>query len=88
MSHEAETVRATVKARSWTPALPSKDESEMMPFLMVEATRAPTRTAPRNSHRAAAMHACLSVSDLDETEVANELATCNKGGRRGQRQLC
>lgn len=75
MSQVAETTRAQVKASISTPALPLKSEREIMPFLMVEATRAPTRTAPRNSHKAAAMQACRRVSDLDETEVAKELAT-------------
>ena len=55
----------------------------MMPFLMVSATRAPTRTAPVNSQQAAAKTACLIERDRDETEVANELATC----RAERRQL-
>lgn len=45
MSHVAETERATVKARSSRPAFLLKTEREMMPFLMVPATLAPTRTA-------------------------------------------
>lgn len=46
----------------------------MIPFLMVPATRAPTRTAPRNSQTAAQSTACLRVRDFEETEVAKELA--------------
>ena len=51
----------------------------MMPFLMVSATRAPTRTAPVNSQQAAAKTACFIVRDREETEVAKELATCDDG---------
>merc|ERR1712093_896033 len=75
MSHEALTTRAQVKARSCTPALPSKMSELMMPFLIVSAVRAPTATAPANSMTAAASVACFIVSDLDATDVANELAT-------------
>jgi hypothetical protein len=73
MSHEAEAVRAHVKARSWTPALPLKTVREMIPFLMVPATLEPTRTAPRNSHRPAAIQAWRRVREREATEVAKEL---------------
>lgn len=44
----------------------------MIPFLIVPETRAPTRTAPKNSQRAAAMHACFNVSERDATDVAKD----------------
>lgn len=45
-------------------------------------TFAPTRTAPRNSQIPAAMQACRRVRDLEETEVANELATSAATSKR------
>lgn len=42
---------------------------------MVSATRSPTATLPANSQTEATAIACLRVRDLDETDVANELAT-------------
>jgi hypothetical protein len=42
---------------------------------IVSATREPTATLPANSHTAAMHIACFIVKDLDETDVANELAT-------------
>ena len=50
-------------------------EVEMIPFLIVPDTRAPTSTAPRNSKTAAAKIACFRVRDRDETAGAKELAT-------------
>ena len=44
----------------------------MIPFLIVPDTRAPTRTPPKNSMTAAAIHAWKRVSDLDPTDVAND----------------
>ena len=41
----------------------------------VSATRSPTATLPANSQTDAIIMACFKVSDLDDTEVANELAT-------------
>lgn len=66
---------ALTNVSSCSPALPWKIVAGTMPFLMVEAVRAPTVTAPRNSKMAAAMQAWRRVSDFEETEVANELAT-------------
>jgi hypothetical protein len=74
MSQVAEATRAQVKASMATPALPSKTSREMMLFLIVPATLAPTSTAPRNSQIAARKHACRRDKDRDETEVAKELA--------------
>lgn len=73
MSQEAEAVIAQVKASISTPAFPWKVDSEMIPFLMVPDTLAPTRTAPRNSQIPARTQACRKVSDRDETDVAKEL---------------
>lgn len=42
---------------------------------MVSATLSPTETLPANSQKEAITMACFSVNDLDETEVAKELAT-------------
>lgn len=50
----------------------------MIPFLMVPETRAPTRTAPKNSNTEAARMACFMVSDRDETAGAKELATLSQ----------
>ena len=62
---------AQVKAKSWTPAFPWKALEGIMPSLMVEVTRAPTRTAPKNSMTAAARHACFKLSDFEDTEARN-----------------
>jgi hypothetical protein len=43
--------------------------------ILVPATLAPTRTAPKNSQTEAIAQACFRVSDFAATEVANELAT-------------
>ena len=53
-----------------------------MSFLIVPETRAPARTAPRNSMIAAAMQACHSRREREETEVAKEFATSLAPGRR------
>jgi len=37
---------------------------------MVSVTRPPSATAPKNSAKAAMIHACLRVKTLDPTEVA------------------
>jgi hypothetical protein len=42
---------------------------------MEDVTRAPRRTAPRNSAIAARMTACHNLSEREDTDVANELAT-------------
>lgn len=47
----------------------------MMPFLMVSAVRAPTVMAPNISKIVSRIIACRYVMDLDETLVAQELAT-------------
>lgn len=57
------------------PASLLKVLREMIPLLMVLATRAPTRTAPANSQIAAASKALRSVREREETLVAKELAT-------------
>ncbi len=46
-----------------------------IPLRMVSVTWAPTRTAPRNSQIAAAITAFRTVSDLEPTAAAIELAT-------------
>lgn len=66
---------ALTKASSCRPALFSKMLAGTIPFLIVLETRAPTRTAPKNSKRAAAMVACRIVNDFEATAVANALAT-------------
>lgn len=75
MSQIAEAVSAQTKARSSTPALFLNVDNEMIPFFMVPATLEPARTPPRNSQIAASTVACRRVSDREEIEVANELAT-------------
>lgn len=47
----------------------------MISSLIVDATREPTRIAPRNSQTAAARIACLKLRERELTEVANEFAT-------------
>lgn len=42
---------------------------------MVEATREPTNTAPRNSVQVAIATACLIVRDREDTDVANLITT-------------
>jgi len=42
---------------------------------IVSETRAPTAIAPENSMTEAIIMACFMVKDLEETEVAKELAT-------------
>ena len=46
-----------------------------MPFLMVSAVRAPTRMAPSNSKIVPKTMACLYEIDLEDTLVAQALAT-------------
>jgi hypothetical protein len=63
----------------------------MMLFLIVSATRAPARTAPKNSKMDAASRACFMVSDLELTLVANELleeSTNRSGHQRRKSLLC
>lgn len=49
---------------------------------IVSATLLPTVTLPDNSQKDATSMACLRVRDLDETDVANELATSLAPGCR------
>ena len=57
------------------PGLPVKRSIEMMPFLMVEVTRAPSATAPMNSVITASGPTCTMVKVRAATEVAYALAT-------------
>lgn len=50
-------------------------ERTTIPLLMVSATLAPTKSAPRNSQIAAARTACFILKDREDTDVAKELAT-------------
>ena len=75
VSQVEEPTRAHTMASINTAGSSSKKSVEMSFFRMVSATREPTRTAPRNSQKVAMIMACVRVRDLDETEVANELAT-------------
>ena len=87
MSHVAEATRAQVKASIATPALSLKASIEMIPFLIVPETFAPTRTAPRNSQIPAKIHACRMLKDREETEVANELGV-STASRQYMPQCC
>lgn len=60
----------------------------MIPFLIVPETRAPTRTAPRNSSTAAARIACFMVREREETAGANELATLMQGQPLDMIEIC
>lgn len=75
MTHDEAAARAQVNARIWTLALSRNAELGMMPFLMVSAVRAPTVMAPSISNIVPNIIACLYEIDLDETLVAQALAT-------------
>ena len=68
-------------ASSSIPGSSLKISMSTMSFLIVPETRAPARTAPRNSMIAAAMQACHSRREREETEVAKEFATSLAPGR-------
>lgn len=58
MSQVAEATMTQVNPSRTIEASPLKTERSMIPDLTVLATLAPTKTAPKNSHRAAASMAC------------------------------
>jgi len=61
------------KGRMARGVLPSKRcaaGGERQTFLIVSVTRPPRVTAPRNSAKAAMIHACFRVKTFDPTEVA------------------
>merc|ERR1719453_1897425 len=55
--------------------LSTKASSSAMPLRMVLTTSPPRKVAPMNSMTTAMTHACLMVSALEPTDVANALAT-------------
>lgn len=79
----ADTGIPSLVAKSWKEALPADTHAKpsiwnptvgkllsgMILSLIVEATRAPTRIAPRNSQTAAAKIACLNERERDETLI-------------------
>lgn len=62
-------------AKRRTGGEPSKWCGLMILVRIVSATLSPTVTLPANSQKEAMIMACLRVRDLEETDVANELAT-------------
>jgi len=60
-----------IKTAGWA----SKASTLTILFLIVSATRPPTKRAPPNSITEAIIIACIRVSEREETEVAKELAT-------------
>ena len=76
---------AHMRLRSSTCGWPSYRSGLTMPLRTVSATRSPTDTLPASSQTEAIIMACLRVSDLEDTEVAKELATSLAPTRRCQR---
>ena len=75
VSHKDDPTRAQSIPSMSTEGFLSNSLTSITSFRIVSATREPARTAPPNSQTVAINMACIMVKDLDETEVANELAT-------------
>lgn len=77
---------AQAKARSCTGALPLKAAMGIIPFLIVEAVRAPTARAPVNSKTKHSNMAWRYVTERDDTLVAQAFATSSgRGNQYGRR---
>ena len=75
LNHVLLPMRAHIMPSIRTAGCCSKALTLRILFLIVSATREPTRTAPANSMTDAIIMACFRVRERDETEVAKELAT-------------
>jgi hypothetical protein len=78
MTQEEAAATAQVNASIWTPELPLKASTAIIPSLMVSAVRDPTVHAPRISNIVANTIAILYDTDLEETLVAHAFATSSR----------
>lgn len=75
---------AHAKASSCTPALSPKAEFGIIPFLIVDAVRAPTASAPVISKIRQSIIAWRYVTERDDTLVAQAFATSSTVNQYGK----
>lgn len=75
VNQQEEPIKAQAMVNIKTAGSFLKTETSTILFLIVSETLEPTKTAPKNSQRAARIMACQYFKDLEETEEAKELAT-------------